>query len=152
MSPDRAADPWQESFSQVASCMPAPGGIPWEGAGSEAAQSRASTDAMQVEELAVSLRSASPVAGNGADEIHAIRQSVPDAVENGESAGFTVGEELSVTSRYTDLIPAAEAARQAQAEALAADIRAKATALVTADHDVAAKAASAASGIHDVTL
>lgn len=146
------ADHWQESFSLVASNMPAPGGIPWEGTGSEAAQSRASTDAIKVEELAVSLRSASTVAGNGADEMHAIRQSVLAAIGNAESAGFTVGEDLSVTSRYTDLTPAAEAARQAQAEALAADIRAKATALVEADHEVATKIASAASGIRDVTL
>src|SRR5215475_11691391 len=99
--------------------MPAPGGVPWEGAGSEAAQLRASTDAVKVDELAVSLRSASTVAGNGADEIHAIRQSVLDAIEDAESAGFTVAEDLSVTSRYTDLTPAAEAARQAQADALA---------------------------------
>jgi hypothetical protein len=146
------ADQWQESFSRVASHMPAPGGIPWEGAGSEAAQSRASTDAIKVDEIAVSLRNASTIAGNGAEEIDARRQSVLDAIEDAESAGFTVGEDLSITSRYTDLTPAAEAARQAQAEALAADIRAKATALATADHEVAAKVASAASGLPDVTL
>jgi hypothetical protein len=143
------ADQWQESFSQVASHMPAPGGSPWEGAGSEAAQLRASTDAIKVDEIAVSLRSASTVAGNGADEIDARRQSVLDAIDNAESVGFTVDEDLSVTSRYTDLTPAAEAARLAQAEVLAADIRAKATALATADHDVAAKVAS---GLRDVTL
>src|SRR5262245_58789058 len=97
------ADQWQESFSQVASHMPAPGGVPWEGVGSEAAQLRASTDATEVDDLAVRLRSASTVVGNGADEIHAIRQSVLDAIEDPESAGFTVGEDLSVTSRYTDL-------------------------------------------------
>ncbi len=146
------ADQWQDSFSQVASHMPAPGGIPWEGAGSEAAQLRASTDAIKVGELAHSLRSASAVANNGADEIHAIRQSVLDAVENTESAGFSVGEDLSVTSRYTDLTPAAEMQRQAQAEMLAGDIRAKAAALVAADHEVAAKVTTAASGVRDFTL
>ena len=99
------ADQWQESFSQVAGHMPAPGGTPWEGPGSEAAQLRASTDAIKVSELADSLRRASTVAGHGADEIHATRQSVLDAVEDAESAGFTVGEDLSVTSRYTDLTP-----------------------------------------------
>ena len=112
------ADQWQESFSQVVSHMPAPGGIPWEGPGSEAAQLRASTDAIKVSELADSLRRASTVTGHGADEIHATRQSVLDAVEDAESAGFTVGEDLSVTSRYTDLTAAAEVARQAQAETL----------------------------------
>jgi len=46
------ADHWHGSFSQVASHMPAPGGTPWEGAGSETAQLRASTDAMKVDEIA----------------------------------------------------------------------------------------------------
>ncbi|HZN78690.1 MAG TPA: hypothetical protein VFC01_03225 [Mycobacterium sp.] len=146
------ADHWHGSFSQVASHMPAPGGTPWEGAGSETAQLRASTDAMKVDEIAVSLRSASTVAGNGADEIDGKRQSVLKAIEDAESAGFSVGEDLSVTSRYADLTPDAEVARQAQVEALAADIHAKATALAAADHEVAAKLASAASGVRDVTL
>ena len=131
--------------------MPAPGGTPWEGAGSDAAQSRASADAIKVGELAYSLRSASTVAGNGADELHALRQAVLDAIEDAESAGFTVGEDLSVSSRYSDLTPAAEMARQAQAAALAADIRAKAVAFVAADHEVAAKITTAASGVRDVT-
>ena len=146
------ADQWQESFSQVAGHMPAPGGTPWEGPGSEAAQSRASADAIKAGELADSLRSASTVAGKGGDELHAMRQSVLDAIENAESAGFTVGEDLSVTSRYNDLTPAAEMARQAQAETLAADIRAKAVALAEADHEVAAKITTAASVVRDVTL
>ena len=106
------ADQWQSSFSQVASHMPAPGGTPWEGAGSETAQLRASTDAMKVDEIGVSLRSASTVARNGADEIDGRRQAVLEAIENAESAGYTVGEDLSVTSRYTDLTPEAEMARQ----------------------------------------
>jgi hypothetical protein len=146
------ADQWQESFSQVASHMPAPGGTPWEGRGGDAAQLRASTDALKVGDIAVGLRSASTVASNGANEIDAVRKSVLDAINDAESAGFTVGEDLSVTSRYTDLTPAAETARQAQAETLAAEIRAKATALAAADHEVAAKVASAAAGLSDVTL
>jgi hypothetical protein len=81
-----------------------------------------------------------------------MRQSVLDAIEDAESAGFTVAEDLSVSSRYSDLIPAAEMARQAQAEALAAHIRTKAVAFVTADHEVAAKITTAASGVRDVTL
>src|SRR5882757_2532343 len=68
------ADQWEESFSRVSSHMPAPGGIPWEGTGAEAARLRASTDAIKVREIAHSLRSASTVAANGADEIHAMRR------------------------------------------------------------------------------
>ena len=145
------ADQWQESFSQVAGHMPAPGGTSWEGPGSEAALSRASSNAIKAGELAESLRSASTMAGDGADDLHAMRQSVLDAIENAESAGFTVGQDLSVTSRYSDLTPAAEMAHKAQAETLAADIRARALALVVADHEVAAKITAAASGVRDVT-
>lgn len=111
------ADQWQESFSQVVSHMPAPGGIPWEGPGSEAAQLRASTDAIKVSELADSLRRASTVAGHGADEIHATRQSVLDAVEDAKAPG---SPSVRIFRSLADIptSPPAEVARQAQAETL----------------------------------
>jgi hypothetical protein len=61
------ADHWQELFIQVARQMPAPGGPPWKGAASEAAQARATADAIRVGELAergvtsVRLESRSPL-------------------------------------------------------------------------------------------
>jgi hypothetical protein len=120
------ADQWEETFSHVARQMPAPAGIPWEGAGAEGAQLRAHTDLVTVRGMADSLRSASTVAGEGANEIYAARQSVLYAVEDAEGAGFTEGEDLSVISRQTGGPPELQAARQAQAQALAADVRAKA--------------------------
>jgi hypothetical protein len=102
--------------------------------------------------IADSLRSASTVAGEGANEIYAVRQSVLYAVEDAEGAGFTVGEDLSVISRQTGGPPALQAARQAQAQALAADIRAKAATLTATDQDVAAKVTTAAAGLRGVTL
>jgi hypothetical protein len=87
----RTADQWQESFRQLASHMPAPGGTPWEGAASEAAQLRASSDAIKVGEIGVSVQIASTAAANGADDIDAIRRSALRAIDNAESAGFTVG-------------------------------------------------------------
>lgn len=148
----RTAYQWQESFCELASHMSAPGGTPWEGAASQAAQLRASSDAIKVGEIAVNVQIAATAAANGADDIDAIRRSALRAIEDAESAGFTVGEDLSVTSIHTSLTPAAEVARQAQADALAADIRAKATVLAAADHEVAAKIASAASEVRDVTF
>jgi hypothetical protein len=147
-----AADHWEETFSHVAHQMPAPGGIPWEGNGAEAAQLRASTDLVKVRGLADSVRSASTVAANGADEIYAARQSVLYAVEDAEGAGFTVGEDLSVTSRHPGGPPAVQAARQAQAAAFAADIRGKAAAMTATDQEVAAKVTTAAAGLRGVTL
>jgi hypothetical protein len=146
------ADQWEETFSHVARQMPAPAGIPWEGAGAEGAQLRAHTDLVTVRGMADSLRSASTVAGEGANEIYAARQSVLYAVEDAEGAGFTVGEDLSVISRQTGGPPALQAARQAQAQALAADIRAKAATLTATDQEVAAKVTTAAAGLRGVTL
>lgn len=42
------ADRWEEAFSQVASHMPAPGGVPWQGTAGNAALSRAIADGQQV--------------------------------------------------------------------------------------------------------
>ena len=146
------ADQWEETFSHVARQMPAPAGIPWEGAGAEGAQLRAHTDLVTVRGMADSLRSASTVAGEGANEIYTARQSVLYAVEDAEGAGFTVGEDLSVISRQTGGPRALQAARQAQAQALAADIRAKAATLTATDQEVAAKVTTAAAGLRGVTL
>jgi hypothetical protein len=146
------ADQWQESFSLVANHMPAPGGTPWEGPSGAAAQLRANADAIEVGEIADILRNVSSVASNGADKVDAARRAALDAVERAESAGFAVGEDLSVKSKYTDLTLEAEAARQAQAETLAADIHTKAIALAAADQEVAEKITSAASGIHVAPL
>jgi hypothetical protein len=56
---------------------------------------------------------------------------------------------LSVTDTRTSRTAAELAARQAQAQALAADIRGRAAALVGADTTVAADLSSAAAGIGD---
>jgi hypothetical protein len=143
------ADQWEETFSHVARQMPAPTGIQSEGAGAEGAQLRAHTDQVTVRGTADSLRSASTVAGEGANEIYAARQSVLYAVEG---AGFTVREDLSVISRQTGGPPAVQAARQAHAQALSADIRAKAAALTATDQEVAARVTTAAAGLRGVTL
>jgi hypothetical protein len=146
------ADLWESTFDHVAAQMAAPGGSPWEGEGAEAAQLRASTDMVTVRGLADGLHSTASIARNGAEDIAWARQSVLDAEEDAQAAGVSVGEDLSVTSQQTGGPAALQAAHHAQAEAFAADIRARAAQLVTLDQEVAAKITAAAAGIRDITF
>ena len=71
------------------------------------------------------------------------------AVEDARTAGFNVGEDLSVADRSSGGSPAQRAARQAQAQTFAADIRQSATQLVGVDQQVADKVTAAVAGIRD---
>src|SRR5947209_5384983 len=118
------ASRWEETFAQVAQQMPYPGGTPWVGSAAGAAHERASADLLKVSALANQLHTAAGIARINANQIDLARQAVLAAVDAAENAGFTVGEDFSVTSRAvgdaSDIV-----ARQAQAEAFAADIRAR---------------------------
>src|SRR5271157_2858462 len=67
-------------------------------------------------------------------------------------AGFTVGEDLSVTDTRTSRTTAELAARQAQAQVLAADIRSRAGALIGADNEVAGNLTASAAGVGNAPL
>ena len=95
------------------------------------------------------LRSTSRIARQQAGELDHLRNSVLYAVEDAHNAGFIVGEDFSVTDTRTSRTAAELAARQAQAQVFAADIRGRAGALVGADTTVAADLSSAAAGIGD---
>jgi hypothetical protein len=69
------------------------------------------------------------------------------AVEDARTAGFTVGEDLSVTSQGGGP-PVLQAARQAQAQTLAAAIRAIAENLASVDTEVAGNVSSAIAGVN----
>jgi len=136
---------WGDAFTHLAAQTPCPGGSPWEGKAAEAAQHQASTDRLTVVSMADQLQNASAIARTGAREIDAARQGVLVAVNAARNAGFTVGEDFSVTSPESGT-PNAMAARQAQAQALAADIRMRLAELIATDQQVAAKIATAATG------
>ncbi|HET9877609.1 MAG TPA: alpha/beta hydrolase family protein, partial [Mycobacterium sp.] len=72
------------------------------------------------------------------------------AVEDARTAGFSVGEDLSVTDRMNSATAAVRAARQAQAQAFAGDIRQRATQLVGLDQQVAGRITTAMSGVAGV--
>jgi hypothetical protein len=96
------------------------------------------------------LQAAVKVARNGASDLYAARSRVRHAVENARTAGFEVAEDLSVTDRSTGGSAAQRAARQAEEQAFAADIRTTCrTQLIALDEQVAASTSSAIAEIRD---
>jgi hypothetical protein len=146
------AHSWDDAFTKVYQEAPYPGGTLWEGAGADAAIERVGRDRLEVLGAAESLHGAASAARNGAEEMHTARQLALDAVGQAQAAGFTVGVDLSVTSRETGGPPALQAARQAQAQALAANIRVRAAALVGVDEQVAAQITAAAAGLKEISF
>jgi hypothetical protein len=71
------------------------------------------------------------------------------AVEDARSAGFEVGEDLSVTDRMTGGSAAQRAARQAAAQTFAGDIGGRAAQLVSLDAQVAGRITAAVAGVRD---
>jgi hypothetical protein len=129
---------WADAFDSVNGGMLAPGGTAWAGAAAEAAQGRAFGDLVKVRSLADTLSDAATIARRGADQLDYLKRQAVEAINEAREAGFTVGEDLSVTdtSKYSGL-------RIAAVRQHAATIAARAAALGTADKDIAAKMASA---------
>lgn len=96
------------------------------------------------------MRQASGLAREGAGTIGAAQRRVIYAVQDAHNAGFNVEEDLSVTDTRTSRTFAEQAARQAQAQALAGDIRQRATQLIGVEHEVAAKIATATAPLDTV--
>ena len=138
---------WEDSFAKLALHMPFPGGEPWWGDAADAAQQRAATDLIKVRAVTDELRGAASIARLGEADLDTAKRAVLSAVADAEATGFTVGEDLSVTGRTAGLPSALQAARHAQAQALAAQIRAGAAALAALDNQVAAEIGSASAGI-----
>jgi hypothetical protein len=130
------AEHWEEAFDSVHRGMLAPGGTVWEGEAADAAQERA--DLVKVRGLADTLNDAATVARRGADQLDYLKRQAIDAIEEAREAGFTVGEDLSVTdtSAYSGL-------RIAAVRQHAATIATRAAALGVADKDIAAKISTA---------
>jgi guanyl-specific ribonuclease Sa len=93
------------------------------------------------------LQAAATAARSGASELDAARSQVRYAVEDARSAGFEVGEDLSVTDRMTGGSAAQMVARQAAAEAHAANIGGRAAQLISADAQVATRVSAAVAGV-----
>ena len=123
--------------------------LDWDGAAADALRARTASDYTVASSQADQLRSTSRIARQQAGELAHLRNRVLYAVEDAQNAGFIVGEDFSVTDTRTSRTAVELAARQAQAQVFAADIRGRAGALVGADTSVAGDLSSAAAGIGD---
>jgi hypothetical protein len=143
---DRLADRWEDAHWQVRNQAHV---LAWRGAAADALRERTISDYTVVSSQADQLRGASRIARQQAGELDQLRNRVLYAVEDAHNAGFVVGEDFSVTDSRTSRTAAELAARQAQAQVFAADIRGRAGVLVGGDTTVAADLSSAAAGIGD---
>lgn len=142
---------WENSFDAVHQGALRPGGTVWEGQAADAAAAQTFADLVKVRGASDRLTEAADAARRGADRLDDLKRSALSAVGDARAAGFTVGEDLSVTDRSVAVGPAL-AARQAQAEEFAADIRARAVALSLADHEVAANIGAALAPLAEVAF
>lgn len=121
--------------------------VGWQGEAADALRSVTHADMTTAGAVADQLQADARVARSGASDLDAARSRVRYAVEDARSAGFDVGEDLSVTDRMSGASAALRAARQAEAETLAGDIRQCAANLIGVDEQVAAKITAAVDGI-----
>lgn len=143
------ADRWENTFVQVWQQSRA---VPWNGHGANALHERTSTDKMTAVRKADQLREAATIARRGASDISAAQRRVMYAIEDAYNAGFNVGQDLSVTDTGTSRDAVTQAARQAQAQAFAADIRSRAAELVGVDNEVGGNLTAAAGDVGDTTF
>lgn len=141
------ADRWEDVFLQMRNQAHA---IAWNGAGGDGLRQRTRADFSTVSGIADQLRRAATIARNGAGTIDAAQRRVMYAVEDAQDAGFNVGEDLSVTDTKTTQPAAVQAARLAQAQALAGDIRLRVGQLVAAENEVSGQLAATTGDVGNV--
>lgn len=124
----------------------------WKGQAREAAVERAGLDLVKVRGPALQLREAATAARYGFAQQNGAKEWALDAVADAEQAGFSAKEDLSVSDRQSGGSAATRAARQAQAQALAAQIRHRAALLVGSNQEIATKITSAAGNIGDFSF
>src|SRR5882757_6386422 len=143
------ADGWDDVYRQV---WQESAGLDWHGQARDALIDRTTADKALVTSKSDQLREASLTARIGAGDISAAQRSVLYKVDDAHEAGFVVGEDLSVSATRTSRNAAGLAARQAQAQALAADIRSRAAQLLAADSEVGAKLTATAGDVGNVNF
>jgi hypothetical protein len=123
--------------------------VDWDGEAADALRTDTHADLLTTSAVADQLQAAAIAARGGASDLDAARSQVRYAVEDARSAGFEVGEDLSVTDRMTGGSAAQRAARQADAQAFAGNIGERAAQLVSMDAQVAGKITAAVAGVGD---
>ncbi len=123
--------------------------VDWQGEGAAALRAATHSDMRATSGAADQLQAAAKTARGGASDLDAARSRLRYAVRDANTAGFDVDEEMSVIDRSAGGSTAQRAAREAQAQALAADIRQRAVQLVALDQQVAGRVTAAVAGIRD---
>ncbi len=122
-------------------------GADWSGEAADALRADTHADMLTTSGVVDQLQEAATVARSGASELEAARSQVRYAVEDARSAGYEVGEDFSVTDRMAGGSAAQMAARQAAAEAHAANIGGRAAQLMSVDAQVASRVIAAVAGV-----
>jgi hypothetical protein len=123
--------------------------VDWQGHAADALRTATHADMIAASGAADQLQAAAKVARSGASDLFTARSRLQYALEDAHAAGFDVDEEGAVFDRSTGGSAAQRAARQAEAEALAANIRQRAGQLLAVDQQVAGKVTAAVAGIRD---
>jgi hypothetical protein len=143
------AERWETEYEQNYQRLAA---TDWQGQGRAAALERAGLDLVKVRGPAWQLQEAATAARYGFAQQNGAKQWALDAVADAEQAGFSPTEDLSVADRQIGGSAATRAARQAEAQALAAQIRHRAALLVVSNREVATKITAAAGNIGEFSF
>lgn len=145
-----SATQWIDTVDGLTRDVSRPAGTEWLGEAAEAAALRVGTDRRNVVPAADGLAAAAATARRAADDLHAAKAKLLSTVRAAEAAGFTIGEDFSLTSLESTTSSKALAAREALARAFGAAIRSDVLALVEADDRAAAQIAVAATGLRSL--
>ena len=145
----QTADRWEDAFLTMRNESHS---IAWKGAGGDALRQRTTADLSVVTGKADLLRQAARIACSGASDISAAQRSVLNAVADAQSAGFDVGEDLSVSYADHGGTAAQQAARQAQAEQMASEIWSRAKQLDGTESKVAGQLTAATAGLGNTSF
>ena len=136
-----ASQVWQDSLS-----------VDWQGLAADRLRAATHGDLMTTNAVVDRLQEAAKVARAAASDLSAARSALQYVVADARAASFVVGEDLSIADRYVGGSPAFQAARQIEAEKLAGNIWQRAAKLVRLDQQVAARIATAMSGVGDTAF
>lgn len=143
---------WESHFETINTGMLRPGGTAWEGPAADAAAERSWGDLVKVRGVGDALYAAAGHATAGADDIVWAKRQVLDAITEAEEAGFTVGQDFSVTDKSGDSLLRSTVARQQQAQAFATEISTRVQTLAALDKQAAAKITTALAPLHQMNF
>lgn len=134
---------WESHYETIHTGMLRPGGTAWDGTAADAAAERSWADLVKVRGAGDALYAAAGHATNGAGDIAWAKRQVLEAITEAEEAGFTVGQDFSVTDKSSGGPLQSSMARQQQAQGFAAEISTRVQALAALDKQVASRITTA---------